>query len=118
MRVCIIRASGKLGKYTSSTRWTGGTRRSACAASRAWRSSPSSQVVPGATDDREVAKRAVAACDRRAVLSQTGEEDREVAEPPLPPACRELAGVLASAAPAVSALTVPAAARTLGTPSA
>jgi len=34
--VCIVGASGKLGRYWSSTRWTGATRWSRCAARSAW----------------------------------------------------------------------------------
>ena len=67
MKVCIVGASGKLGSTWCSTRWIAATRWSACAASRASQNSTAFKgritVIPGATDDREVIKRAVAGCD-------------------------------------------------------
>ena len=58
---------GSSGSTWSSTRWIGGTRSSACAANKSVGKLADLEgrieIVPGATDDREVIERAVAGCD-------------------------------------------------------
>jgi hypothetical protein len=66
MRVCIVGASGKLGKYMVQHALDRGYEVVGVCRRKAWGSSTRSRgriaVIPGATNDREVVKRAVSGC--------------------------------------------------------